>query len=313
MANRLIDPYLNSIKFFETNPAVFYQYAKKPFDYSSFQEQIFNFQEKKKYCQKRSIYDNDFFQFESNYDPITLLIINEDGDAVLPFSAQNIVRNKYQPDYFIYEVDVDYGALAPGYYYFKMVAGVTSPKLFESEPFEILPTIENTVLLEYSNSTYFGDVLWETGISMSLRVEGVISSLNPSSKDNIYEDQSLNLTMLSSFPFETWKLFIGTSEGIPDYVIKRINRILSCDNVKINGKYYSKFDGSKWEKHEEDNYPMSGWTIELRESLQRNSNIYDSAVPDGLGLLVVYNIEGKMFGDMSDNAGSNVISVISVE
>jgi hypothetical protein len=313
MANRLLIPFLNATKWVQMDPALFPQYAKKQFDEALFVEQFYTGQQQTCYPQKISIYDVYSYQFESNYDPLAIQIIDKDGAVYLDLPLQRVRRNTYQPDYYIYEVDINFTSLTPGFYWMKLVTGVTGMPSFISEPIRIINNIDSTVLIEYANSSYYGDVVWETGITMSFRVEGAIWRFNPASKDVLYEDQVLNETILSSQPYRTFTLFIGNQFGVPDWLIDKVNRILGCDNLRIDGKFFSKAEGAKWEKKEEDDYPMSGWSIELREQLNRNSAIFDNESPDNKKLLVVHNIESKGFGDLSLNAGSNIITITDLE
>jgi hypothetical protein len=310
--NRIYFPFLNSIKFVEEDATLTPQYDKPLFDYSLMSEQLFGWQEKKCYTLKKTIYDADSLQFVANFDPIQIDVYdNSDDHVVFSLAAQRIRRNSYQPDFFIYEVDISYADLDPGKYYMKLTAGST--KVFISELIEVLPSVENTVYLEYANSEYYGDVIFETDITMKMRVEGVVTNFTPGTKSVVYEDQVLNNTTLSFVPFRTWKLFIGGTFGIPAYIIDKVNRILGCDNLMVNGKAMSIADGAKWEEHAIDNYPFSGWSIDMREALNRNSTVFDTETSNDKKLIVVHNIESKGFGDLSENEGSNIVVITNIE
>jgi len=312
MANRIYIPFLNSIKFVEETPTEFPQYDKPLFDYSLAVDQLLPFQEQKCYAQKRTSYDADSFQFISNYDPIQIEVLRKSDDALmLVVAAQNIRRNTYQPDYYIYEVDVSYASLEPGRYYMKMTTG-SGAKVFISEDIEIT-TVEGTVLFEYAHSEYYGEVVFETDISMALRVEGCVLYDTPGAASVIYTDQPNNNTMLSYQPYDVFKLFIGGPEGIPNYLQKKINAIVGCDDLRINGEYFCIAEGAKWEKAEQPDYPFRGWTIELRQQLNRQSTIFDTETGNGRKLMVAHNIESKGFGDISENQGSNIVTIIDIE
>lgn len=123
-----------------------------------------------------------------------------------------------------------------------------------------------------------------TGFAPMLLVEGAIIYKSPASKDSDFEDQPLDLTLLSSVPFDLYELIIGDARGVPDYMIKMINRILSCKYKKIDNRYYEKSTGAKWEPNEQDGYPARGWRLEMREA----ENIpFIEFVPGGESLLKI--------------------------
>jgi hypothetical protein len=312
MSNRIYIPLINSIKFVEKDPVAFPQYDKPLFDYSLFKDQQYDWQYQTCYAQKRTRFDADFFQFTANYDPIQIEFRRKCDDALFDsLLAQKVRRNQYQTDYYIYQLGISYANLSPGLYYMKMTTG--GIKEFISEDIEILPSVKNTALVEYANSIYHQDVVFETGITMAMRVMGGIGHYTPGIKSVVYEDQVLNSTVLNMQPYRTWKFFVGGPSGVPAYEIDKINRILGCDNLRINGKFYSLADGAKWEEFEEEKYTLSGWAIDLRESLNRSSSIFDTEVGNERKLMVIHNIESKGFGDTSDNTGSNIVPIIDIE
>jgi hypothetical protein len=136
-------------------------------------------------------------------------------------------------------------------------------KLCKANISSFTSNIKNTLFFEYENSSFYEDVIFETGIKFGLRVPGFLLYDEPGSQDVVYDDQDLNNTILSSQHFRNFKLFVGAPAGIPAWQIDRLDRIIGCDNFSIDGKYFSKPSGAKWEKSEQDNYPMQGWTIGL--------------------------------------------------
>ncbi len=105
------------------------------------------------------------------------------------------------------------------------------------------------------NYRYYNDIIFETGFPPSLRVLGKIKYKSPASRDTIYEDQVLNQSILNSVPFRIWELTIGGSSGIPDYLIDKVNRILGCSNLLIDGRLFTKSEGAKLEERALEDYP----------------------------------------------------------
>lgn len=312
--NTIYVPLINPMKFVNVARTNLAQYFTKQFDQYLFYEQLYDFEEKVNYFQRIFKGDTISLQFSSNFSPIQIDVINKYGNSVLTFVALQVRRNTYDPDYYIYEAVINTSALEEGCYSMQVTAGTTQPILLISEIFIITTDITNTLYFEYSNSVYHEDVLFETGIKFSMRVPGIIAGYTPGAKDVIYEDQILNNTLLSSRAYRNFKLFIGNSEGIPDWIIDKLNRVLSCDRVSIDGKLFCKADGAKWEEKPEENYAMAGWTIDLRESINRYSLIYQVGTIDAnKKLLVVHNVESKGFGDVSGNGNNNVVPIVELE
>lgn len=314
MDNTIYVPLINPVKLVNIDRANLDQYFTKQFDHYLFSEQILDFQEKVNYFQK--IFKGEIIklQFSSNLSPIQIDIINQYGNSVLTFTALQIRRNTYDPDYYIYEASINTYALDEGCYSMQVTVGTVLPIILVSEVFTITINIENTLFIEYFNSVYHEDVLFETGIKFSLRVPGIIAGFTPGTKDVIYEDQVLNNTLLSSRSYRNFKLFIGGSSGVPDWLIDKLNRAFSCDSVTIDGKDFCKADGAKWEEKNQEDYPMAGWTIDIRESVNRYSLVYVSGQIDSdKKLLVVHNIESKGFGDVSGNGDNNIVPIVELE
>lgn len=159
-----------------------------------------------------------------------------------------------------YEVSLAFGALE-GQYYAKIIYD-TNVEIF-SEPFDVQTEQNGTILINYKNSENNFSIIFTTSISFNLRVEGTIQEFTPASEDVIYNDQKFNATMLNSIPFRTYKLYISGSTGLPDWMTDKVNRALSMDQKQIDGNYYEKVEGAKWEVIREVENPFSGMTIEI--------------------------------------------------
>lgn len=107
-----------------------------------------------------------------------------------------------------------------------------------------------TLVYEYKNSQNEFSVLFSTGIEFAIVVEGAIADYEPGFEDVIYEDQYHNTTKLNSIPYRQFTLYAGSATGfagMPTYMGDKLNWVFSCDQIKIDGKYYQNTDGSKWE------------------------------------------------------------------
>ena len=132
-----------------------------------------------------------------------------------------------------------------------------------SEPLDIATTHKNTLLLRCTNKTNDFDIAFLNNLFVSkdfyLRVEGEFPSngYTPYSDDAIYINQIKESTQLSSIPYNSEKVIYGGAEGIPNYLIDKINRFMSCTSFFIDEIQRQKAsDGVKLEPTGAELYPM---------------------------------------------------------
>lgn len=314
MSNFLYIPYSNSVRFYELSPVELPQYLSRDFyDYPHLTQNADKpWLNQVIYKQKWQTSDTTYLQFESNFAPIQVQMINCQGDVLLTQNATQKRVNKYMPGYYVYEIALSWASFNSGTYFIKIIPSGGS-KVQISEPQLIAETHKNTKLIEYRNSRYHGDVIYETGIRFGFRVEATFGFLNPGSENVLYEDQKLNPTVLSSRSFRSFPLNIGGSKGCPDWVFDLINIIFTCNDVTIDGKSYAKTEDGKFEFKTEDRYPLRGAIMQIREGINRGSRIVSVDVDTNKRLTVLYQIDGTIYGDLSVQAGSNLVPIISSE
>lgn len=144
---------------------------------------------------------------------------------------------------------------------------------YRSEFFEYAETHEETLMIEYSHDGNENEMVFIPGGDIQLkrfyqlRVEGGMNSdgFSPSTKDTFYIDQSREVVLLNSIPFNVYKMTFGSGSGLPNWMADKLNRIFGLDYVEIGGKQYIKNDGAKLEPTREKGYPFAGWQIEFVE------------------------------------------------
>lgn len=316
MANKLFIPFINPEKWVVLDPAEVPQYLTKHFDDYLLSEQLGDMPwlSQEKFYQKWQINDTIKTQFESNFDPINISLVKPDGTAVLTVLAQNIRSNKYEPGFYVYESEMSLAAVEPGCYFRKIEAGTPVGLTMISEPINIQEKHDNTVLIEYKNSRYHADVIWETGIELNMRLDMYISKYKPGGTKNMYEDENLNPTILKAKPYRTFEAVVGDERGNPDWIIDKLNYICSCTDVKYDDKYFTVVDENAFDISDElEGYPFRGLKIKLREGINRNSNVQLSTGQNEVRLVVVYNIERKLFGDVDGDGSNNTIPILGIE
>lgn len=309
MANNIYIPRLNPVSFYDRNPNQPLQYSSRHMDDWMFENQH---ESHAAYRQKWTVHDNVRFQFESNFAAIQLNVIDCNEQVIVTHNAVQRKINKFIPGYYVYEINFSMGSLTPGVYWFQLVLGGTKKMI--SEPQEVAEELPNTMLFEYFNSRFHGDVLFETNIRFSFRVEMLMRKFEPGTESTMYRDQRLNPTVLTSTPFRSWELYIGRKSGVPDWVAERINWIFSCDNVLIDGKPYAVLDDSTLEPLENDpGYPLRVFTMQVQEGINRASKIVGVDIDISKKLLIGLPLDSTIHGDLSENAGSSIVIIQGVE
>lgn len=313
MANIIYIPFLCPVRFVELDPVQLPQYLTKHFDDYWASEQLQSYETIVKVKQKYQTSDTIYIQFESNFASIQMQVIDCDQTVLLTQAATQVRANKYLPGYYVYEITLSLASFSAGTIWLKLSLGLGA-KFMISEPIELAETWPGTILFQYSNSKYHGDVIFETGIVFGFRCEAVLRRLDPGNERTQYRDQKLNPTTLKVRPFRAWELGMGHLTGIPDWVIDKMNWIWSCDNVLCDGKSFAVLEDSKFEDQEiHKQYPLRHWTLNVQEGINRASKIVGVDLDSSKKLLVVYQIDGTVFGDLSLQAGSNLVPILSSE
>ena len=307
MANIIKQSFLNPVKFQLINPIEIPQYVSKHMDDWLFKNTQRSFEQTVNYKDIWSIQDPIRLQYISNFGPLNLKLFSCNGVEIYSIPFQTRQQDFFNPGYYIRQIELDLNSLSgleEGYYY------LTIPEAgWISEPFEVAEDVENTLFTEYSHSERYGGIIFDSPFSPAIRIKGILKYDQPSSIDTVYDDEEQSETMLRSIPFRVWKLIIG-SKGIPPYLIDKLNRILGCDSLKIDGRFYTKAEGAKWEEVELDSYPMSGWAINLRETLNREETIYENEVEIIGKAAMMQVIDTKGFG--IDDSGVDFLEISDI-
>jgi hypothetical protein len=134
------------------------------------------------------------------------------------------------------------------------------------EPFYVKQVHIKTVRIDYFNSFNDQSVIYPTSAYIpQIRVHGCITDVTNESKFNVYEDQPMNVEMVSGIPYRTFELTLGGSKGIPQWYADIIERALLTDTLMIDGIAYTRAEGAKLESKKEAGKPLNMYTIKLRE------------------------------------------------
>jgi hypothetical protein len=279
-------------------------YQTRPFDNDFFARNIPNYDRQTTYCQPYQQGDVLRIQFlglqnDGTNNQYLLGVVNLEGQSVLtasPTQGVTPIGGQYITEFSVPLIGVAEGEYFVSIRYRKFSAGSYTYTYLISEPIDIKQSHENTLLFEYENSyNTQGIIFEELSAPFHFRVHSALTELNPDSKFTTYEDEPLNLEMLSGTPFRLWTLGIGgNGNPIPQWVADKIERITLCDTLKIDGKLYTRNEGAKLEANRKQRTPLFSWKIALREKINDN-NLYISDyqankiivadVVEGLGMI----------------------------
>jgi hypothetical protein len=275
--NKIIQPLLNPVKFIDMDPELIPQFLSRHMDDYFYLETIKPWQTRRNYIQSWQKTDTVSIQIQSTYDPVRISLVDIDERVYFFTNFTKVLYDFDDPTLFLYEVEVPLASFGEGLYFWKIEAGDDGTGNYEitliSEPQHIAELQKDTLLLAYQHPDYYNDVV-PSGFFPFIRIRATLRLKSLSSKDSFFEDQVLDMTMLQSKPFRLWQLLIGGASGIPDYLADLLNRVFGCKTLLIDGKPYTKSDGAKMEESAQPNYPMRGWSIDLREAENITSLVF---------------------------------------
>lgn len=152
----------------------------------------------------------------------------------------------------VYEFGIVWGNYPEGFYYIE-ISYTDDSSVKHIERSGILQTADKwpgTLVFQYTNSYNNFSAIFSTGIVFCFVCEGNIADFAPAFDDIIYNDQEYNVTKLNAIPRREFTLYVGSARGfagVPPWVGDRMNWIMACDQIQIDGIFYQNISGSKWE------------------------------------------------------------------
>lgn len=315
MDNSLYIPLLNPVKFYESGreAAEINKYLTRHFDDFMYPERLYNWQSPEEYCQIWQVDDIIKLQFEATFDPIIVKLIDTNGTAVIELPALIGLPHQTFENTWSFEVEMSLAGVTTGCYYLQIEAGTggEAKTLISSCQYISETPIENSIIFEYYNSRFHGDIMFESGIQLQFRVHGNFGFLTPGRKDEAYKDERFNPSILNSKTFRQFDLSLGDGWGLPDDIIDLVNRIFSCDNVIIDNKPFAIAEGGKFDFIDIGNeYNKRGLKVTVEEGINRHSKIVivDTDTTKKLNYAVM--VDKKVFGDTANQGSSNTVPII---
>jgi hypothetical protein len=254
-------PLLNPLRVIDTSEINF------GFDGNFAASQVLSYQNPKCYFQKWQRSDSLKLQVLSDYVLSDVSFVNVETGAIVATGVFAVVPTLIVGYTFsVYQMDFAMNQLPEGRYVgqFSYTDGDGDFHALETEGICVKDVQENTLLIKYTNSENNYDVIFDTKIEFQFRVEAAIKDFDPKNNRVVYNDQRYNVTQLSATPYRAFKLFIGFKYGVPEWVVDKINRIQSVDQVSYNNVPYQVVDGAEFEVTRNDDNNFMGASIDLQ-------------------------------------------------
>lgn len=316
MGNNLEIPYINPVKFVRVNPQTNPKYFTKHFDDYLFADRLLPWEQREDYIQIWQTTDNVPLQFESEFDPIIVYLLDQYGNKKITLPALNNMPNKFKPGYYCFEILMALSSITKsGCYRFQIEAGSGSEKEYYISGRQHISTTPYTFpnfMLEYWHDRFHLDIMFETGWRGALRLPGHFGKLIPGVKNEIMRDEKYNNTILSSRTFRQFPLYHCDEYGIPEDVLDQLNGIWTCRNVTVDRELYAAVDG-KFEEVKIPGYPKSGVKLLVEPGINRNSKVFSQTIDTTQRIISSIPLDMKVFGDLSNAGSTNAMPVINME
>lgn len=302
-------PIMNPFNFVDKNRVLLPNYHFKHFDAWTSNEQILPYETHKCYKQKWQNNDIAFMQFQSDLTPIRLQVRNDKGLVVLSHEM-SIVRTIGSRIYLQDQIAFD--SFTEGFYTLEVNAGDPILITAISEPFHVKQEHENTLLVKFSND-FNNIILWETGVYITYRLDGVIPYESPVSIRTVYIDQTGSAKTVKGDAARKFRLYVGCEGGMPPYVIDKLDEIIDQNNVEYDAKEFAPVPGADWSTKKIDRYPWAQWNIDMRECNNRRAKRFETTGLQEKKVVIEYIVEGKLFGPIAGSANDNTYHIDDIE
>lgn len=301
-------PLLNPINVVDENRVLPANYNWHHFDGWLSSEQETEFEAHK--CDAQKWQQDDILQLQvrADFSPIRIQVRDRTGLVILS-EVMDIVDTINGKSYFQAQIAFDDPVFAEeGYYLLEILAGDPILITLEATLFDVRAVHPGTLLVTYNN-LFNNEILWETGIYMNFRVDGVIPFDAPGSVRTSYIDQPQSAVVVKGDPYRKYKLYIGTKGGVPNWVIDKMEEVIDQNQVTYDGKAFAPPSGAVWSTKRIERYPWAQWNIEMREVVNRRFKRFEEDGIQDQKVAMDYVISGKLFGPIAGSANDNTYTI----
>jgi hypothetical protein len=168
------------------------------------------------------------------------------------------------PGFDVWEANLNLAGLPEGDYDVRLRAtdAAFAPAVAVSEPLWLRATHPNTVALDYSNRDNGFGLVFSTGLTPRLRVDGVFfRSAAPAGKLEVHRNSDDSPLLLASTARRLRRL---ETYQLPDWLHEKLFLICRLDNLRVNGQRFSAGEAA-YEWSADAAYPLSSGQIALEQ------------------------------------------------
>lgn len=198
-----------------------------------------------------------------------------------------------------------------GKYFFKWEIGTgAGTDRWISEGIQVKTYWPKTMLLEFNNSLNRLNYIFNptnATIKPSIRVSAQINQFKPKASFATYANEPQDLTMMNAIPYDTWTLQIGFGSGEPDYMLRKIDRMMYLDDTQWNGTGYSRDSDNQMDVTYIEGQPKGFGKLVIRRAKNSDGVIMNSSGQIEGPQQAGYVLNAQAFGKNNNN--QNLIQV----
>lgn len=213
-------------------------------------------------------------QFDSSFDTTNVLKLKKVSDDSI-IITDNAIEVDDKDTFKIYEYEFDLSGVTEGEYYIE-VSGTdadTSTFIVKSEPLSIKADHCGSVLIEYANNESAYGIEYSTAIEFQIRVPARFFKTANTSETEPFTDSGGRRSKIYDEITKARVLEIGNKDypnGIPQWMIEKVNIALGHDYCNINGRNVSSENKLNHEYTGKFLWASPNAVIHLEESDLRN-------------------------------------------
>lgn len=238
------------------------------------------------------------------YDLLSVVLVDYYGNLVEGHTCSIATNPGVLLPYVLQEVEIDISGLDDGIYRWIIMHGQN--KLFRSEWFNLAEEWYDTFLFEYSDTTNKYNTYFSPTFTPKIRVEANFLPLQPQSESTEYVDDLHDVEMLDGTTWDQLTLVLGgksiipgESQGIPDWMARKLNYILLLNQCVIENVKYSKAKAENIEPVLTSFMPLNVYTIDVVPATAGTGLVYEG-VPTPMTTSFVATMDASSFGIAGD-------------
>jgi hypothetical protein len=242
--------------------------------------------------------------------PVAVQILDQYGHNVgAPIAFSVVSDPAVVAPQTLFQASVQLTGLQGTYYLLWSMGTGPAQAVFISEGINVQPEWDNsTIRFDYTNSRNKLATVFSSDYAPCIRVPGQINRFVPGSKFTTFVDQPQDIDLLNAIPYDKWTLEVGRGSGLPDYLMRKIDRIMLLDTVLIDGDQYSRDADAQWEIQTFPGEPKAYMTLAIRRAVNEEAITLNTSGQLDTTMSGGYTLDASAFGT-TGGSGQNLIEV----